>query len=117
MVILDGAQNVASVKALIKTVLASFKFSRIILVLGISQDKDITGICNQLRRVSDKVILTCADNPRATQPEKLAKYFRQKDLFITSDVKEARRKAIKLAQKDDLVLVTGSLFLIGEYRQ
>jgi dihydrofolate synthase/folylpolyglutamate synthase len=116
LVILDGAQNIASAKAIKDTVRENFRYKKLILALGISKDKDISGICGQLHDLADKVILTKADNPRAAAPEYLAGCFADKPTYITHSVKEAKRLAKELAKTSDLVLVTGSLFVVGEFK-
>ena len=87
-------------------------------MFGVSQDKDIKGIVNQLSGLAHKIILTCADNPRAAMPKYLKKYFpaKEKEIFITAGVKEAKVLALKIASLQDLILVTGSLFVVGEFR-
>ncbi len=121
LVILDGAQNAASAQVLKKAISDNFsvsavkKYRKLILVLGISADKDIAGICKPLSSLADTVILTRAATPRAIAPQKLAGYFRQKT-YLTQSVREAGDLAAKLAAKEDLILVTGSLFVVGEYR-
>lgn len=116
LVVLDGAQNIASAKALKETIKEYFKYKKLILVLGVSSDKDKSGICSQFSRLADEVILTKADNPRATEPQNLAEYFSRKNTHITISVKEAKGLARRIAGKEDLVLVTGSLFVVGEFR-
>lgn len=116
LIVLDGAQNIASSITLKKTIKEEFRYKRLILVLGISNDKDIKGVCNELYDLADEIVLTKADNPRATQPEILAKYFDGKQIHITDDVSQAAKKARLIAKKEDLVLVTGSLFVVGEFR-
>ena len=116
LVILDGAQNTASAEALKRAIEDNFKYSKLLLILGISRDKDIKGIVNRLSPLADKIILTKADNPRAVNPEFLAGYFEDKDNYITQGVREARALSKALAKKKDLILVTGSLFVVGEYR-
>jgi len=115
--ILDGAQNTASIKVLIEAIKNNFKYRSLILILGISNDKDIAGICRELDNFADKIIVTQANNPRASQPGKIAKYFNHKDIYITRNTKKARNKAFKLAEKKDLILVTGSLFVTGEFKK
>lgn len=125
-VVLDGAQNAASALALKQTIKENFsrrdkfrqgrKYRRLILVFGISKDKDIKGTSLQLIDFTDTVILTKSGNPRARQPEALIKYFSGKPVYITQSVKEARELAKRLASQDDLILVTGSLFVVGEFR-
>ncbi|MBM3252385.1 MAG: hypothetical protein FJZ11_06395, partial [Candidatus Omnitrophica bacterium] len=116
-IILDGAQNIASAKELKETVKKIFGSQEVIVVLGISQDKDIKGICKELEPISKTIILTKADNPRATEPKNIAEFFKQsKETKITSSVKEALELAKSIAQKTDIILVSGSLFVVGEAR-
>jgi len=114
-IVLDGAQNQASAEVLRQAVENNFKYRRLILVLGISDDKDISGICRVLEELADEVILTRAATSRAADPKKLASYFSQKK-HVTASVKEASSLARKIARKEDLILVTGSLFVVGEFR-
>jgi len=115
LIILDGAQNSASAQVLRKTIEDDFKYRKLILVLGISADKDISGICKKLEPIADEIILTRAATSRAIDPAKLAGYLKRK-LHLTQSVKEAKLLAGSLAGKKDLILVTGSLFVVGEFR-
>jgi dihydrofolate synthase/folylpolyglutamate synthase len=121
LLVLDGAQNVASAKALKETIKENFsakggKYRKLILVLGISNDKDIKGIYRALTDLAYTVILTRANSPRATEPEVLASYFKGKEIYLTNNVKEAIDLAKQKANSKDLILVTGSLFVVGEAR-
>jgi len=116
-IVLDGAQNVASCRVLKEAIRGNFKYKRLILVLGISNDKDISGICRQLFELADKIILTRSGNPRAVDVFTLDKYFNNKPVFKTKNVCQAKEMALKLAHKDDLILITGSLFVVGEFRE
>ncbi|MDD5596034.1 MAG: bifunctional folylpolyglutamate synthase/dihydrofolate synthase [Candidatus Omnitrophica bacterium] len=116
LIILDGAQNIASAAALKEAIKKNFRYRNLILVLGISSDKDLRGICRELADLADKVILTKANNPRAASPERLAGNFAQKENYLTYSLKEAKELALSLAGKQDLILVTGSLFVVGEFR-
>lgn len=117
-IVLDGAQNVASVQALVKTIKKDFSYKRLILVLGISRDKDIAGMAKILRTIADRVILTRANLSRAAEPHSLASFFDQdKNVEITPSVKEAITRAKEYAEKDDLILICGSLFVVGEARR
>jgi dihydrofolate synthase/folylpolyglutamate synthase len=115
-VVLDGAQNIASAKAIKEAIRQEFRYKRLILVFGISQDKDIRGVCSELSGLSDEVILTKSDNPRAANPARLVAYFKDRPTYISQSVKDAKERAAALATKDDLILVTGSLFVVGEFR-
>ncbi|MFZ5800153.1 MAG: bifunctional folylpolyglutamate synthase/dihydrofolate synthase [Candidatus Omnitrophota bacterium] len=116
-IILDGAQNVASCCALKLTLRENYPGKKIILVLGISQDKDLKGICAELSSVAKKIILTRAASPRATPVEILQRFFPGKETYLTRRVKSAVALARRLAEKNDVILVTGSLFVVGEARE
>ncbi|HCD37216.1 MAG TPA: bifunctional folylpolyglutamate synthase/dihydrofolate synthase [Candidatus Omnitrophica bacterium] len=115
-IILDGAQNTASAFTLKEALKKYYTYQKLILVLGISSDKDIEGVCAMLEDIADKVILTKAWNPRAEEPESIKKYI-GKPLEVTSDVKKAIVLAKYLAGSKDLILITGSLFVVGEARK
>ncbi len=121
LIIADGAQNVASIRALKTAVKEKFKFNRIILVLGVSSDKDIRGISKEIIPFTDEAVLTRADNPRALSVNKMETIFRSYvngsyKITKTRSVEEALGKAINKSGKGDLVLITGSLFVVGEAR-
>jgi dihydrofolate synthase/folylpolyglutamate synthase len=116
LVVLDGAQNLASAVVLKKAIRENFRYQRLIMVLGISNDKDVQGVCRQLSSLADTIVLTMANNPRATKPEAMVKYLEGRELHFTYSVEKAAETAKSLAGKNDLILVCGSLFVVGEFR-
>jgi dihydrofolate synthase/folylpolyglutamate synthase len=113
--ILDGAHNVASIKAVISSIKERFNCNRLISIFGMSKDKDIKGVSAELDSVSDIVILTQSrEKRRAEDSTHLKEYFFKAGLYITEDVSEAVKKGLGLADAEDLILVTGSLFVVGE---
>ncbi len=72
-VLLDGAHNPAAARSLAVTIKTLFSNRKIILVLGVSSDKDIRGVGKELIPIASKVILTKANNPRAAEPAVLRK--------------------------------------------
>ena len=118
LVVLDGAQNRASAKVLAEAVKNIFDHKRLVLVLGVSKDKDVDGILDELIPISDSVIVTRSKIlQRAMEPEKIASRIgRTTKAAVTSSVDEAMECAVSSAGADDMVLVTGSLFVVGEAR-
>jgi dihydrofolate synthase / folylpolyglutamate synthase len=120
LVVLDGAHNDASAGSLRQTLEKEFKGKDVIFLLGISRDKDIGGICRQLSRAGKKFILTRADNPRAASCaqilRKLRAYKPKAPVMISNNVREGLRLAMSAADKESLIVVTGSLFVVGEAR-
>jgi len=113
--VLDGAHNVESCEALQRAIEDYFKYNRLILILGISSGKDVKGIIDTLAPLADIIIFTRADAPRAIRPEILRKEYRGTKRFcLAKDVRSAQKMAKRMAKSDDLILATGSLYLVGE---
>ncbi len=115
--VIDGAQNGASAARLKYSIEQIFKYDKLILLLGLSRDKDIIGICRELVPLADEVILTRASVERAMDPALLKGYIKGKKACITRDVEEGLGMAFSRTVKDDLILATGSFFVIGEVRR
>ena len=116
-IVTDGAQNKASANALKKTLKRNFSYKRLILVLGISKEKDIGGLCEELIPLADEIILTKAKIERAENPHKIARFIRKKEIIFADSVTESLKLALLFAKKEDMILITGSFFLIQEARE
>ena len=115
-VLVDGAHNVASTKRLVSNIKVYFSDKRIILVFGTSCDKDIPGIINELVPLSPQVIVTQTAHSRAALLSTLVAEFSKRGIEpeTRETVTEAISRALSLAEKTDLVCVTGSLFVVAE---
>jgi dihydrofolate synthase / folylpolyglutamate synthase len=82
--------------------------------MGISKEKDIPGICYELAPLADAVILTKSKVKRAEEPDFIAKFIKGKKAIVTGSVGEAMEKARAMAGAEDMILVTGSFFVIAE---
>jgi dihydrofolate synthase/folylpolyglutamate synthase len=120
LLVLDCAHNVASAQALVDTLRTSFAPARRWLAFAGSSDKDLAGMFGVLAPHFTHAFLTrYTDNPRAVAPEQLADLLRTAgDLPATlcPTPAEACRAALARAAPDDLVCITGSVFLAGEIR-
>jgi len=119
LIVVDGAQNKASARALAGAVRKLFRYEKLILVLGVSKDKDIKGILEELVPLSGSIVLTKSNVvQRALEPSVIREMIpgRGKDIFLTQNVKEALETASGIAKEGDLILITGSLFVVGEAR-
>lgn len=118
-VYLDGAHNPASAKVLARS-LAGMKpdYRRLILVLGILGDKDIRGIISPLAPLADHIIVTKPEYARAMAITALAREVRSVHaaVEVRETVVQALEQARRRAGADDLILVTGSLYVVGEAR-
>ena len=118
-IVLDGAQNKASSLALAKIIKGIFR-KKIILVLGVSSDKDIQSILKTLLPIAKKVIFTKSSNPRARHADNIRRRslkIKEMDTQTTQSISSALELAARQAKKTDLIIVTGSLFVVGEARE
>jgi dihydrofolate synthase/folylpolyglutamate synthase len=116
LVVVDAAHNQDSAIRLSQTIADYFDGRNVHLVFGASEDKDIRGMLEALAPVVDEVILTQAFHPRATEPAKMAEIADSLGAVtsISPSVIEGVQAAMAAAKTDEVVLVTGSLFVVGE---
>ena len=116
-IILDGAHNRDSAGRLVNFLEKEFKNYKKRLVFGASEDKDIKGIIEQIDPIADQIILTRSVNPRAADPATaLEPLFRKNKPVLTNSVEEALSVLNRDMSTDDVAVVTGSLFVVGEAR-
>jgi dihydrofolate synthase/folylpolyglutamate synthase len=119
-ILFDGAHNPAGARAL-REFLDEFVREPITLVFGAMRDKDLTEIAATLFPAARHLILTRPANPRAAQPDELARFipsgFNSGRLTLAASSAEALEAARRLTPPGGLVCVTGSLYLVGEIRQ
>ena len=118
-VILDGAHNLASVKAVVKTFQEIWPRKKAKLILGVSSDKNQKAICRGLNKIAESIVVTMAQHPRAADLDKkeIRVIFKRKEFVSTKNIKEALRFAFKKSKAKDVILVTGSLFVVSETRR
>lgn len=119
-VIIDAAHNWASAKALVSTLRDDFPQRRRILIFASTRDKDIRGQLRLLLPEFETVILTrYVDNPRAVPPEEvrsLVDALSDQPVHVAQEPVSAWKLARRLADPADLIVVTGSFFLVAELR-
>jgi dihydrofolate synthase / folylpolyglutamate synthase len=119
LVLLDGAHNLESMSVLVRALREEFPSTRWQMVFGIMGDKDVDAMLTEVAPVVDGVVVTAVDYPRAVPPATLAeRVARQVDapVLVADDVEHAIDMARAEAGPDGAVLVTGSLYLVGEAR-
>jgi dihydrofolate synthase/folylpolyglutamate synthase len=117
-VLLDGAHNPGATRILKRALEEKFPRRRLILVLGIMGDKEIPKMMSNLLPLADLLVLTRPHMERAASLELLRKHASpwKKPTVEIADVGVALEKAMGEAGKEDLVVVTGSLYTVGEAR-
>jgi dihydrofolate synthase/folylpolyglutamate synthase len=118
-VLLDGAHNPAAARILAETLKQIRSNGRLILVLGIMADKDVDTILARLLPLAQTVVFTRPQYFRAADVEDLAARARNYKLEIIKipQVAAAVRRAQELAGPQDRIVVSGSLYTVGEAKE
>jgi len=118
-IVVDGAHNPAGIKTLCKSLALDFSYRRLIVVFGVLRDKDCGGMLKRLIPLADILILTRPKEGRAVPARDLLSVTspHHNNIEIVEDSKEALARARSLAGGNDLICVTGSLYLVGEIKR
>ena len=118
-ILLDGAHNPAGAQAL-RSYLNEFGRRPLTMVFGAMGDKQLERIGEILFPLADNLILTTIDNPRAASLETLeaiAMRFGPESITKSKTVTDAFNTALRNTRRQGMICVTGSLYLIGEWKQ
>jgi dihydrofolate synthase/folylpolyglutamate synthase len=113
-IILDGAHNPAGARALAKYIERFYGSRRIWMIYAAMRDKAIDEVAGILFPLATELVLTAPDTPRALRPEAMAEFAGRGHVEPT--VKAAIAYARSHAAEEDVIVITGSLFLVGEAR-
>jgi dihydrofolate synthase/folylpolyglutamate synthase len=117
--VLDVAHNPAGAWALRSALSARYGEQPFTLIFGAMGDKDVSAMAEILFPVADRIVLTRADNPRSAAPADI----RQAAARISANMEEtpnvhaALVRARSLAGSKGMVVVTGSIYIVGEAMQ
>lgn len=118
-VLLDGAHNPAAMRVLARALHELHGDRRRIAVLGVMADKDLPAMVELLAPVIDEVIVTVPDSPRAASAGQVAAACDGAGMTVTAQVPgvgAAVNTAADRAGRHGMVVVTGSLYTVGEAR-
>jgi len=116
-IMIDAAHNAASIRALIHAVGQNIPYDSMVVIFGCNNDKDVHGMLQRLQYGADKVIFTRSNSPKAMSPQDLADIYTEicgKMYQTALSLGEALRLAKSAVTKEDLILITGSFYLIGQ---
>ncbi len=118
-IIIDGAHNPAGMVALRESLDLYYPVEERVLLLGILKDKDIDTMLDILLRPNDTVVVTVPHSDRASDPQllagKVAAHVQHVEAIADND--EAMNRALELANGEKLLVMAGSLYLVGELRK
>jgi dihydrofolate synthase/folylpolyglutamate synthase len=114
-IVLDGAHNPASVRALAAYLDRFYDPRRVWLIYGAMRDKAVEEMTAILFPRAAHVIVTAPAQARALRPESIRELADHGDIRVAADLRAALALASGAA-REDAIFVTGSLFLVGEAR-
>lgn len=114
--ILDGAHNTDGAKAFEETYALWYKNKPKTLVMAILKDKEVDSIIDHIVKPGDRVITVPAPTPRSSEPSELAQHMPGKAL-AASTVSEGLEKAMKETEPNDIIVIAGSLYILGDVKE
>jgi len=115
-IILDGAHNPAGMRQLVQNIKSIYKYRRLIVILGILYDKNIKKMVSIISEIADIIVISKSQSHRAAAVETLEKEVKKTGVYYYKepDSISAFEHAKRIADKEDIICVSGSLYTIGE---
>jgi dihydrofolate synthase/folylpolyglutamate synthase len=116
LILLDGAHNPKAIQALADSLQRELRLKRLILIIGVMADKDIRRIIQKIVQPANYVIYTRPEYYRSAEPKVLEKNAANlgRPGVVIPELSKAIERAKEIALPDDIILITGSLFTVGE---
>jgi dihydrofolate synthase / folylpolyglutamate synthase len=115
-IILDGAHNPCAVKTLLISVCALYPNRSLTVIFGCAANKDVKEMISLINSYADRIVLTAYKSSRSMSAKQLSDVVRNHNIetIMCTNVKSAVKYAEKCIMQEDLVVITGSLYLSGE---
>ena len=115
-VVLDGAHNAAAAEELAATLREHFTGRKLTLILGVLRDKNYDQMCQILAPLAGQVLCVPVNSERTSDPDQLARWCKAANpaAQITVAANLAQAYAQARSESADVVVIAGSLFLVGE---
>ncbi len=119
LVVIDGAHNIDGIKKLTESIDLYFKYNKLILILGILADKQVEDMIETIAPKAERIISVTPHSDRAELAEDLKIEIEKLGVSCEAidSYEEAYKKALSYCNDDDLLLISGSLYMIGDMRK
>lgn len=118
LVIIDGAHNIDGIKKLTESVTTYFSYNNLVLILGILADKQVEQMVQTIVPKAKKIIAVTPNSNRAELGAELAEVIKKynNNVEVVEDYSEALKIGMNNCKSEDILLVCGSLYMIGGMR-
>jgi dihydrofolate synthase/folylpolyglutamate synthase len=114
-VILDGAHNPQALETLQAELPALVRGKRVKLLFAVMRDKDWRAMVPMLAQLATEVVVTRVQQARAEDPAQLSAAFAPFcSVRIVADARDACQQLLASVGSDEVIVIAGSLFLVGE---
>ena len=117
-VVIDGAHNLDGIKNLTKN-LSLYSYDRLYIVTSILEDKEHDKMLKELSEYADEIVLTGIHSKRKTDLNLLKNEIEKENVTVNveEDLQKAVNSVMEKAGERDLILITGSLYLLSEVKE
>ncbi|HHT63073.1 MAG: bifunctional folylpolyglutamate synthase/dihydrofolate synthase [Bacillota bacterium] len=119
LVVIDAAHNHHGIKVLVQALKDYWPRQRKVLLLGMLADKERDKVVGEIAPLVEKVVVTKPNSPRAGKWQEVAEFVRpyvKKEVVIEEDISRAVDKALELTGDEEMLLITGSIYMVSEAR-
>ena len=119
-ILLDGAHNLGGIEKLKESLHKYFNYSKLILIIGILGDKDVEHMLEKIIPSAEEIITVTPNSPRAMSATELKSKIERitsKKVSSFDRYEEAFGYAKDISNEDDMILICGSLYMIGDMRK
>ena len=118
IIVLDGAHNLEGIEVLKRSIDKYFKFNNLYLIIGILKDKEVEKMVEVITPSANKVYTLEPNSIRAEKAETLKEIIKKynDNVEYFEDYNKAIEDVLSKANEKDLILVCGSLYMIGSIR-
>ncbi|NMM63181.1 bifunctional folylpolyglutamate synthase/dihydrofolate synthase [Clostridium sp. P21] len=119
LVVIDGAHNIDGITKLKENIQHYFKYRKMILILGILADKEVEKMVGTIAPMAEKIIAVTPDSYRAENANELEKVIKKYNSNCESkdNYEEAYKTALSYLEEEDILVISGSLYMIGGMRK
>jgi len=118
LIVIDAAHNHHGIKVLVDALQQYWPDRKKILLLGMLADKEREKVAAEIAPLVEKAVVTKPNSPRAGAWQQVAEFVRPyvKEIAVEENISHAVDLALTWAGSEDMILITGSIYMVAEAR-